>query len=1063
MGLKPIIIPKEELLIPKGMGLREFHTTVTPSRSATQSNLNGPIKTPQSKAEAAFAKSLQWAPQPPRNIGIGIITYNRLAVLQKCVQRVHEHTLSPYHLVVADDGSTDGTATWLAKSRIPHITGLNNGCAVNKNRALGYFMQYTDCDPIILIEEDAVPNTPGWESHWIEAATKYGQINFATSYQFDHHYIGGRGSVDNPFWCTMPSAQCTVTRRDELERVGYLDSRFRGYGHEHVEWTMRMFRGREYLTESGWQLYPTLNSGFELCVVKSYENVADIRHNDVVVEEIKNTELYRFPYREDGTGYMTGRTFQLELRSAINRNPIYHQAPEGTTYLSDAFHATCAKPSPVKCANAVVTLATDDLRKTWLRSFLRSIRLNGGSGFKTYVMYEEGKNDREWTKLLRTYNSIGIPFKPIRSIPESLKNWSVKGLLYSVSQYVTADRYLCIDCDTLVLDKLSPVFNSMNLCPKESVYVAFDGNGWGVEDEFIRGATLSDSLQSLYHGSKNDIRNIASHLPEFFDSTPLICNSGVIAAPRTGMEILNKRLRDMMPKAWYWLTLDPGVPREQCLFNIACADGLGKELDGRFNWQSHNERNGGIVVHNNRHVLNPQGQRVVVLHFSGVKKAHLYPDLMAAYRARTKRVNPQNRTYRKKRTKVHCFQIKSDNSKFTTTVQKNDFHFSNRFQSMLSSNELDINESKVQVPVLSVESSCEQSIWPWREFSFDDKVLVALLQQRRQAEPTLCEARALLFSLLNSHGRVKESIELLAEFVNILHSESDELRMNQWKGEDLTGRRIIVFDEWGYGDSILFSRFIPRLALRGASILVSCRPELARLYERIDGVGSVNCENASWDKMLSQYPNDLYASMLELPYLLGYDQLDDMPCSFPYLHPSQSEIDKWSLEIGESNCVNIGIVWASGGNVSPYRNCELSEFVKIAKSPGVRLFSLQHGEAALEATRSTFVEVFSSQFNDFADTASAIAALDLVISVDTSVAHLAGALGKPVWILLPKTQGYCSFHMGKGSFWYPSMKYFTQTQEGEWTDVFDRVHAFLSEIIDSNYRDQDVTLEKALY
>jgi predicted O-methyltransferase YrrM len=173
-------------------------------------------------------------------LGIGIITYNRLAYLQELVEQLLLYTRSPFELIVADDGSTDGTVEWCRARGIRVITGQNRGVAWNKNRALYYFMTRTECDPILLLEDDVRVWEPHWEGEWITVARGWHHVNWSHAQQ--EELLAGTGTPHEPWRTSNFGGACTITTRPALERVGYLNTQFQGYGVEHVNWTWRFAR-----------------------------------------------------------------------------------------------------------------------------------------------------------------------------------------------------------------------------------------------------------------------------------------------------------------------------------------------------------------------------------------------------------------------------------------------------------------------------------------------------------------------------------------------------------------------------------------------------------------------------------------------------------------------------------------------------------------------------------------------------------------------------------------------------------------------------------------------------
>jgi glycosyltransferase involved in cell wall biosynthesis len=215
-------------------------------------------------------------------LGIGIITYNRVATLRRCVAQIERHTRIPYRLVAADDGSTDDTVSWARGTGITTITGPRRGCAWNKNRALYFLRTQTGCDVILLLEDDTWPVGDGWDAVWTAAARRWQHVNYCYGYS-----PAGSGTVDDPYQGTAFGGHCTITTRTALDEVGYLDSRFTGYGCEHVEWTHR-FRTRY---QADWALpkytVPCLDFGVLASWPESSFSQAEIENNKVIFDRLR--------------------------------------------------------------------------------------------------------------------------------------------------------------------------------------------------------------------------------------------------------------------------------------------------------------------------------------------------------------------------------------------------------------------------------------------------------------------------------------------------------------------------------------------------------------------------------------------------------------------------------------------------------------------------------------------------------------------------------------------------------------------------------------------------------
>jgi glycosyltransferase involved in cell wall biosynthesis len=175
-------------------------------------------------------------------LGIGIVTYNRKDTVAATIARVRRFTRETgAAMVVADDGSSDGTLGKLREIGVPVITGINMGIAWNKNRALFLLSHMLRCETVILLEDDTQPNREGWEQEWMQAARKWGHVNFAGDWMREH-FLSGSGSATDPIRSKNVTAQCSAYASTALTYGGYLDPRFRGYGHEHVEHSRRLVR-----------------------------------------------------------------------------------------------------------------------------------------------------------------------------------------------------------------------------------------------------------------------------------------------------------------------------------------------------------------------------------------------------------------------------------------------------------------------------------------------------------------------------------------------------------------------------------------------------------------------------------------------------------------------------------------------------------------------------------------------------------------------------------------------------------------------------------------------------
>jgi len=263
----------------------------------------------------------------------------------------------------------------------------------------------------------------------------------------------------------------------------------------------------------------------------------------------------------------------------------------------------------------------------------------------------------------------------------------------------------------------------------------------------------------------------------------------------------------------------------------------------------------------------------------------------------------------------------------------------------------------------------------------------------------------------------------------------------RWDGQDVAGKSVLVLKEQGVGDALQFLRYLPMLKQRGARVLLQRLPGLPIDVPGVDEIVD--------DFATATY--DYYASMMSLPRVFG-TTIETIPRSTPYLHADPQGVANWAARIGTRDGPNIGLVWA--GNPIHTRDKErsvpLSAFAPLIDVPGARFYSLQKGAAEAELRTSPLapkVVDLAAELVDFAETAAAIAALDLVIAVDTGVAHLAGALGRQVWLLVQKDGEWRWLEaFNTTSPWYPTMRIFRCADQGRWDDVIKRVVVELESI-----------------
>lgn len=272
----------------------------------------------------------------------------------------------------------------------------------------------------------------------------------------------------------------------------------------------------------------------------------------------------------------------------------------------------------------------------------------------------------------------------------------------------------------------------------------------------------------------------------------------------------------------------------------------------------------------------------------------------------------------------------------------------------------------------------------------------------------------------------------------------------QWDGTPLPDKTILIYAEQGYGDTIHFIRYVPLVKQHVKNVIVEAHKPLIKLLSSCSGIDQLISLGTAPPEF------DLHIPLLSLPGIFQTD-LNNIPDNNPYLSIPKGLKTDTSLVSNVKSRLKIGIVWAGNPDHKNDRNrcCPVSQFLKLQQIPEVTLFSLQKGPQKLDLhninAQNEIVDL-SHVINDFSDTAVIIKKLDLIITVDTAVAHLAGALNHPVWILLPYVPEWRWFLKRDDSPWYPSMRLFRQTQHGNWEGVFNKVIRNLSPIVKkSNY------------
>jgi len=252
----------------------------------------------------------------------------------------------------------------------------------------------------------------------------------------------------------------------------------------------------------------------------------------------------------------------------------------------------------------------------------------------------------------------------------------------------------------------------------------------------------------------------------------------------------------------------------------------------------------------------------------------------------------------------------------------------------------------------------------------------------------------------------------------------------QWDGRPLHGKSILLWHEQGLGDTMHFVRYVPQVIASGGKVILQVQAELLRLIQNC--FPAARCISSDGDPGSF----DLQSSLLSLPMAFG-TTLETIPASVPYLRPPAELIDKWQQKLQPfTGRPRVGLTWAGRleNNFNSMRSIKLKQLAPLTNS-GATFFSLQKSkpdsEFAEPPTGMRTVD-WTSELNDLCDTAALIANLDLVISVDTAVAHLAGAMAKPVWVFVTKVPDWRWLLDRRDSPWYPTLRLFRQPKAGDW-------------------------------
>lgn len=321
-----------------------------------------------------------------------------------------------------------------------------------------------------------------------------------------------------------------------------------------------------------------------------------------------------------------------------------------------------------------------------------------------------------------------------------------------------------------------------------------------------------------------------------------------------------------------------------------------------------------------------------------------------------------------------------------------------------------------------------------------------------EINPNDGNAKYHLASLLLLTGDLENGWKYYEERINQSIMEPKNIQQfdhPKWKGEDLKGKTIYVHPEQGLGDNIQFARFVPLLSQMGANVIFKAADTLYKLFKQSNLKAKIIAES---EINTTNIKFDTHISVMSLPYYLKINQ-ENMPFKDKYLKADPVKVDLLKQKFFNNKDYKIGLVWTCKNvyKKDSYRSIPNVEYLyPLAKLKGIKLYSLQQGNAELELKSlppDINITDVGIHFKTFDDTAAAIENLDLVITVDTSVAHVSAALGKKTWILLEFASDWRWLTNTDKSYWYNSVKLFRQKEFCDWNGVIEEVVSELKNIL----------------
>ena len=343
-------------------------------------------------------------------------------------------------------------------------------------------------------------------------------------------------------------------------------------------------------------------------------------------------------------------------------------------------------------------------------------------------------------------------------------------------------------------------------------------------------------------------------------------------------------------------------------------------------------------------------------------------------------------------------------------------------------------------------------------------------QQALQLEPSLHDSRVALATCLQAAGEVQQALAECTQVLKVApdHAEAHwnfglllllqgdytagfreyewrwkkrrftspvrQFSQPRWQGTDPAGKIILIYAEQGYGDVLQFCRYLPLLVKRGAEVLFECHQPLVTIMQTL-GPGITVVPFGSPLLLSFEY----HAPLLSLPYLFG-STFETIPATVPYLTVPEARLPFWRSVMPASSTCKTGLCWAGKSYPDPGRSCQVELLKPLMNLSGLSWVSLQMTENSVKPFSLIDLTML---VQDFADTAALLAQLDLVITIDTAVAHLAGALGKETWLMVPFAPDWRWGLNRTDCPWYPTIRLFRQERAGAWETVIEQVREAL--------------------